>query len=151
MRLPSQAFVIIVSVVRLLHVPSVIERILWMFASSSRAKVDPYVNVLLYNALAKLLSGGRAATVVKLLHTKVLGDKNRTKDLSLQSTRRNYYETAKIGLYGLLPYWLMGFYKPWTEIMDSILDSLQNPPLNKHLAYVLLDQILINIFPELSV
>ncbi|OAD55595.1 Sorting nexin-14 [Eufriesea mexicana] len=139
------------AVVRLLNVPSVIARILWMFASTSRAKVDPYVNVLLYNALAKLLSGGRAATVVKLLHTKVLGDKNRTKDLSLQSMRRNYYETAKVGLYGLLPYWLMGLYKPWTEIMDSILDSLQNAPLNKHLAYVLLDQILINVFPELSV
>lgn len=137
-----------VTVVRLLKVPSVISRILWMFASSSRAKVDPYVNVLLYNALAKLLSGGRAANVVKLLHAKVLGEK---KDSPAQGNRRNYYETAKTGLYGLLPCWLMGFYKPWVEIMDSILDSLQNAPLNKHLAYVLLDQILINIFPELTV
>lgn len=138
---------ITVSVVRLLKVPSMIARVLWMIASSSRAKIDPYVNVLLYNALAKLLSGGRAATVVKLLHTKVLCEK---KDSS-QANRRNYYEIAKTGLYGLLPYWLMVFYKPWIEIMDSILDSLQNAPLNKHLAYVLLDQILINIFPELTV
>ncbi|XP_043513618.1 sorting nexin-14-like [Frieseomelitta varia] len=142
------SFCIVDAVVRLLKVPLVISRILWMFASSSRAKVDPYVNVLLYNALAKLLSGGRAANVVRLLHTRVLGEK---KDLPAQANRRNYYETAKTGLYGLLPCWLMGFYKPWTEIMDSILDSLQNAPLNKHLAYVLLDQILINIFPELTV
>ncbi|XP_050597216.1 sorting nexin-14-like [Bombus affinis] len=141
------SFCIVDAVVRLLKVPSMIARVLWMIASSSRAKIDPYVNVLLYNALAKLLSGGRAATVVKLLHTKVLCEK---KDSS-QVNRRNYYEIAKTGLYGLLPYWLMVFYKPWIEIMDSILDSLQNAPLNKHLAYVLLDQILINIFPELTV
>lgn len=142
------SFCIVDAVVRLLKVPLVISRILWMFASSSRAKVDPYVNVLLYNALAKLLSGGRAANVVRLLHTRVLGEK---KDSSAQANRRNYYETAKTGLYGLLPCWLMVFYKPWIEIMDSILDSLQNAPFNKHLAYVLLDQILINIFPELTV
>ncbi|KAK9303202.1 hypothetical protein QLX08_004982 [Tetragonisca angustula] len=142
------SFCIVDAVVRLLKVPLVISRILWTFASSSRAKVDPYVNVLLYNALAKLLSGGRAANVVRLLHTRVLGEK---KDLPAQANRRNYYETAKAGLHGLLPCWLMVFYKPWIEIMDSILDSLQNAPLNKHLAYVLLDQILINIFPELTV
>lgn len=128
-----------------------IARTLWMFASSSRAKVDPYVNVLLYNALAKLLSGGRAATVVKLLHARVLGDKMRAKDGASLTNRRNYNEAAKKGLYGLLPYWLIGLYKPWTELMDSILDSLQNAPLNKHLAYVLLDQILVNLFPEFAV
>lgn len=123
-----------------------------MFISSSQsAKMDPYANILLYNVLAKLLRSSRAATVVKLLHAKVMDDKNHTKNLSFQINRRNYYETAKKGLYGLLPYWLMGFYKPWIEIMDFILDSLQNAPFNKHLAYVLLDQILINIFPELTV
>ncbi|XP_034184894.1 sorting nexin-14 [Osmia lignaria lignaria] len=141
------SFCTVDAVDRLLNVPPIITRILWMFASSSRAKMDPYVNVLLYNTLAKLLSGGRAAIVVKLLHAKVMGDKSSTKDTS----RRNYYENAKKGLYGLLPCWLIGFYKPWTELMDSILDSLQNAALNKHLAYVLLDHILINLFPELTV
>ncbi|XP_003705519.2 sorting nexin-14 isoform X1 [Megachile rotundata] len=136
---------------RLLNVPPIISRTFWMFASSSRAKMDPYINVLLYNTLAKLLSGGRAATVVKLLHAKVMEDKDSSKDTSSRGNRRNYYESAKKGLYGLLPCWLIGFYKPWTELMDSILDSLQNAALNKHLAYVLLDHILINLFPELTV
>ncbi|XP_006608646.1 sorting nexin-14-like isoform X1 [Apis dorsata] len=148
----SQSFRVVDAVIRLLNVPSIISRIFWIFISSSQsAKMDPYANILLYNVLAKLLNSGRAATVVKLLHAKVMDDKNHTKDSSFQINRRNYYETAKKGLYGLLPYWLMGFYKPWIEIMDFILDSLQNAPFNKHLAYVLLDQILINIFPELTV
>ncbi|CAK9796439.1 Sorting nexin-14 [Anthophora plagiata] len=143
-------FCIADAVDRLLNVPATIARVFWMFASTSRAKMDPYINILLYNALAKLLSGGRAAIVVKLLHAKVIGDKSRTKDTNIQANRRNYYASAKKGLYGLLPYWLIGFYKPWTELMDSILDALQNAPLNKHLAYVLLDQILISLFPELT-
>ncbi|XP_076756445.1 sorting nexin-14 [Xylocopa sonorina] len=145
------AFCITDAVDRLLNAPPVITRILWMFALSSRSKVDSYVNVIFYNVLIKLLGGGRAATVVKLLHTKVIGDKNGTKDTNTQTNRRNNYETARKGLHNLLPYWLIGFYKPWVEIMDSLLDSLQNASLNKHLAYVLLDQILINLFPELTV
>lgn len=145
------SFCIADAVDRLLNVPPVIARTLWMLASSSRAKVDPYVNVVLYNTLVKLLSGGRAATVVKLLHAKVLGDKNRTRDTNTEATRRCYYEAARKGLHGLLPCWLIGFYKPWIELMDMLLNSLQNAPLNKHLAYVLLDQILVSLFPEITV
>ncbi|XP_076674344.1 sorting nexin-14 [Andrena cerasifolii] len=144
-------FCIADAVDKLLHVPSVIARVIWMLALSTRAKVDPFVNVLLYNVLAKLLSSGRAATAVKYLHTKVMGDKRFMHETTSEETRQNYYENAKKGLYNLLPYWLIGLYKPWSELMNSVLDSVQHPPLNKHTAYILLDQILISLFPELTV
>ncbi|XP_053994319.1 sorting nexin-14-like [Hylaeus volcanicus] len=143
------SFCIADAVDRLLNIPPIVTRVFWMFASSTHAKVDPFVNIVLYNALVKVLSSGRAATVVKLLHAKVLGEKGRMKESTSQGYRRNYYESAKKGLYNLLPYWLIGFYRPWTELMDSLLDSLQNATVNKHLAYILLDHILISLFPEL--
>ncbi|XP_043256850.1 sorting nexin-14-like [Colletes gigas] len=144
------SFCIANAVDRLLNISPIITRVFWMFASSTRAQVDPFVNILLYNALVKVLSNGRAAAVVKLLHSKVMGDKNYTKELTLQKSRRNYYENAKKGLHNLLPYWLIGFYRSWIELTDSVLDSLQNATLNKHLTYVLLDHILISLFPELT-
>ncbi|CAL1674633.1 unnamed protein product [Lasius platythorax] len=131
----------------LLDVPPIISRLLWMFASLSRKRVDPVVNAMFYNMLIKLLSGGRASIVVKLLHAKIAG-RNYMKDFSSQARCRDYYETAKEGLYSLLPWWLMGFSKPWNNLMDSLLDPLQNAPFNKHLAYFLLDHILVNLFPE---
>ncbi|XP_076296987.1 sorting nexin-14 isoform X2 [Lasioglossum baleicum] len=134
---------------KLLNVPSVVTRAVWMFAFSTRTKVDPLVNILLYNALTRILNSGRAAAVINLLHTKAMGDKNRMKERFSQGNCENSCETAKKGLYGLLPYWLIGFYKPWTELMDSVVNSLQNAQLNKHIAYVLLDQIVISLFPEL--
>ncbi|XP_076655780.1 sorting nexin-14 isoform X1 [Halictus rubicundus] len=134
---------------KLLNVPSMVTRAVWMFAFSTRTKVDPLVNILLYNALSRILSSGRAVAVINLLHTKAMGDKNRMKERISQGNRENCCETAKKGLYGLLPYWLIGFYKPWTELMDSVVNSLQNAQLNKHIAYVLLDQIVISLFPEL--
>lgn len=137
-----------VPVDRLLHVPPVIARVTWMLAFSTRAKVDPLVNALLYNALAKLLSSGRAATAIKLLHTKVMSDKSRMNEKTCQENRRVLYENARKGLYSLLPYWLIGFYKPWTELIGAVLDSLQHAPLNKHIVYVLLDQIVTSLFPE---
>ncbi|XP_031833287.1 sorting nexin-14 [Nomia melanderi] len=137
------------AVEKLLNVPSIITRAVWMFAFSTRTKVDPFVNILLYNTLAKILSSGRAAAVVNLLHTKVMSDKSHVKERISQGNCENCYEGARKGLYNLLPYWLIGLYKPWTELMDSVLDSLQNAQLNKHIAYVLLDQILISLFPEL--
>ncbi|XP_076243695.1 sorting nexin-14 isoform X2 [Calliopsis andreniformis] len=134
---------------RLLHVPPIIVRVVWMFAFSTRAKVDPFISVLLRNALVKLLNSGRAATAIKLLHSKVMSDRIHTKELASQENPQIHYENARKGLHNLLPYWLIGIYKPWTELIDSALDSLQNAPLNKHIVYVLLDQIVLSLFPEL--
>lgn len=106
------------------------------------------VNTTFYNMLVKLLSGGRAAIVVKLLHAEIFGDKSYMKDFPSQ--RRDYYDTAKEGLHSLLPWWLMEFFKPWSKLMDSLLDPLQNAPFNKHLVYFLLDHLLVNLFPELT-
>nr|XP_033337093.1 sorting nexin-14-like isoform X1 [Megalopta genalis]XP_033337095.1 sorting nexin-14-like isoform X1 [Megalopta genalis]XP_033337096.1 sorting nexin-14-like isoform X1 [Megalopta genalis] len=142
-------FCIADAVEKLLNVPSMVTRAVWMFAFSTRTKVDPLVNILFYNALTKILSNGRAAAVVNLLHTKVMCDKSCKKERISAGNCENCYESAKKGLYGLLPYWLIGLYKPWTELMDSVVDSLQNAQLNKHIAYVLLDQIVISLFPEL--
>ncbi|KAM0734453.1 Sorting nexin-14 [Formica fusca] len=133
----------------LLDIPSIISRFLWMFASLSRKRMDPIVNTLFYNMLIKLLGGGRASIVVKLLHAKIIG-RNYMKDFSSQARCRDYYETAKEGLYSLLPWWLVAFSKPWNSLMDSLLDPLQNAPFNKHLAYFLLDHLLVNLFPELT-
>lgn len=133
----------------LLNTPPIISRLMWMFASLLRKRVDPVVNAMFYNMLIKLLSGGRASIVVKLLHAKITG-RNYMKDFSSQARCRDYYETAKEGLYSLLPWWLVGFSKPWNSLMDSLLDPLQNAPFNKHLAYFLLDHILVNLFPEVT-
>lgn len=135
-----------VAVDGLLSVPLIISRLFWMFAFLLRKRLDPIVNAVFYNTLIKLLSGGRASIVVKLLHAKIVG-KNYMKDFSSQGKSRNYYETAKEGLNSL---WrLMGFSKPWNNLMDSFLDPLQNAPFNKHLAYLLLDHLLVNLFPEM--
>ncbi|XP_011865725.1 PREDICTED: sorting nexin-14-like [Vollenhovia emeryi] len=131
----------------LLSVPPIISRLFWMFAFLSRERIDPIVNTVFYNTLVKLLSGGRASIVVKLLHAKIVG-KNYMKDFPSQGKCRNYYETAKEGLHSL---WrLVGFSKPWNSLMDSLLDPLQNASFNKHLAYVLLDHLLVNLFPEVT-
>lgn len=127
---------------------SVTSRFFWIFGFLSRERLDPVVNRMFRNMLVKLLSGGRAAIVVKLLHAKIVGDKSYMKDFSSQG--RDYYDTAKEGLHSLLPWWLMGFSKPWCKLMDSLLDPLQNAPFNKHLAYFLLDHLLLNLFPELT-
>ncbi|EFN87552.1 sorting nexin-14 [Harpegnathos saltator] len=132
----------------LLNVPPVILQLFWIFGSLSCKRLDPVVNTMFYNVLVKLLSGGRAAIVVKLLHAKVVGDKSYIKDFSSQE--KDYYDTAKEGLHSLLPWWLIGVSKPWSKLMDSLLDPLQNAPFNKHLAYFLLDHLLVNLFPELT-
>lgn len=131
----------------LLDMPPIISRLFWMFASLSRKRVDPIVNAMFYNMLIKLLSGGRASIVVKLLYAKITG-RNYMKDFSSQARCRDYYEAAKEGLYSLLPWWLLGISKSWNSLMDSLLDPLQNAPFNKHLAYLLLDHLLVNLFPE---
>lgn len=139
----------IITVNNLLNIPPIISRFLWMFASLSRERVDVFVNMMFYNMLIKLLSGGRAAVVVKLLHAKIVGG-DYAKDFPLQGKSRNeYYDTAREGLYSLLPWWLP-FSKSWNKLMDSLLDSLQYAPLNKHLAYFLLDHLLVNLFPEVT-
>lgn len=131
----------------LLNVRPIISRLFWMFAFLSRKRIDPIVNEVFYNTLIKLLSGGRASIVVKLLHAKIVG-KTYMKDFPSQGKYRNYYETAKEGLHSL--WWLMGFSKSWKNLMDSLLDPLQNAPFNKHLAYLLLDHLLVNLFPEVT-
>lgn len=132
----------------LLTIPSFISRLFWMLASLSRKKADPIVNAMFYNMLIKLLSDGRASIVVKLLHAKILEARNYRKDISSQERSRDCYETAKKGLHSLLPWWLAIFTEPWNKLMDSLLDSLQNASFNKHLAYFLLDHLLVNLFPE---
>ncbi|KYN30488.1 Sorting nexin-14, partial [Trachymyrmex septentrionalis] len=131
----------------LLNLPSIISRLFWMLAFLLRKRIDPYVNAMFYNTLIKLLSGGRASIVVKLLHAKIVG-KNYMRDFPSQGKCRNYYETAKEGLHSL--WWLMIFPRPWNNLMNSLLDPLQNAPFNKHLAYLLLDHLLVNLFPEVT-
>jgi len=118
-----------------------------MLAFLLRKRIDPYVNAIFYNTLVKLLSGGRASIVVKLLHAKIVG-KNYMRDFPSQGKCRSYYETAKEGLHSL--WWLMIFPRPWNNLMNSLLDPLQNAPFNKHLAYLLLDHLLVNLFPEVT-
>jgi len=142
--------IIVITVDGLLHISPIIARLFWIFASLSHKRVDPFINKTFYNMLIKLLSAGRAAIVVKLLHAKII-DRNYTKDFISQTICRDYYETAKEGLYSLLPWWLMGLSKSWNKLIDSLLDPLQNAPFNKHLAYLLLDHLLINLFPEITI
>lgn len=139
----------IIAVDGLLDIPPIISRLFWVFATLSRKRMDPIVNSMFYNMLVKLLSGGRASIVVKLLHAKIVGGKSYMKDFPSQG--KDYYETAKEGLHSLLPWWLIGFSKPWNKLMNSLVDPLQNAAFNKHLAYFLLDHLLVNLFPEMTV
>jgi hypothetical protein len=140
--------IIVITVDGLLHISPIIARLFWIFASLSHKRMDPLINTIFYNMLIKLLSAGRATIVVKLLHAKIV-DRTYMKDFASQ-TRYRDYETAKKELYSLLPWWLMGLSKPWNKLIDSLLDPLQNAPFNKHLAYFLLDHLLINLFPEVT-
>jgi len=142
--------IIIITVDGLLHISPIIARLFWIFASLLHKRMDPLINTIFYNMLIKLLSADRAAIIVKLLHAKII-DRNYMKDFTSQTRCRDYYKTAKEGLYSLLPWWLMGLSKPWNKLIDSLLDPLQNAPFNKHLAYLLLDHLLINLFPEVTI
>lgn len=136
---------------RLIRVPPTVSRLLWMFASLLREIVDPLAETALYNTLAKLLSGGRAAIVVKLLHVKIVGSKKGLqKERNTQGNLRHHYETAKEGLSNLLPWWLFVFSAPWNKLIDSVLEPFQDAPLNKHITYLLLDHTLTCLFPELT-
>lgn len=111
-------------------------------------RLDPVINKQFHNVLVKLLSGGRAALVVKLLQSVIFDPKKESSGVTLTGFER--YSRARSGLHSILPWWFVGAYSQWCKLMDSLLDPLQNPSLNKHLAYVLLDQLLINLFPELE-
>ncbi|XP_066581339.1 sorting nexin-14-like [Prorops nasuta] len=131
---------------KLLSVPTTISRLLWMLACLSRSTMDPFINLIFSRLLIKLLSEGRAAAVIKLLHTKVLHHNNQKKEKPLSSLDR--YLAAKEGLHHSLPWWLIFFFAPWCKLVDAILDSLQCGIFNKHLVYYLLDALVINLFPE---
>jgi uncharacterized membrane protein YfbV (UPF0208 family) len=133
----------------LLEVSPTLSQILWVIASTLRQSLDPIVNKWFHNMIVKLLSGGRAAIVVKLLHSTIF-DKDH-KDASTTKTKaEELYNNAKSGLYNLVPWWLLDIHSKWCKLMDSFLDPIQNAPFNKHLAYMLLDQLLVNLFPELT-
>ncbi|CAG5101241.1 Protein of unknown function [Cotesia congregata] len=81
----------------------------------------------------------------------MFGSKSTRKNLSTIIQDDEKYLGAKEGLHNLLPKWFFVLRNDsWCELMDSLLDPLQNAPLNKHLAYVLIDQIVLTLFPELS-
>ncbi|CAD6221169.1 GSCOCG00005067001-RA-CDS [Cotesia congregata] len=135
----------------LLNVSSSISTCVWLAASLLHLNLDPFCSKYLDKTLAKLLSGGRAAMVIKLLHNVMFGSKSTRKNLSTIIQDDEKYLGAKEGLHNLLPKWFFVLRNDsWCELMDSLLDPLQNAPLNKHLAYVLIDQIVLTLFPELS-
>lgn len=98
--------------------------------------------------IVKLLSGGRAAIVVKLLHSTIFDKEN--KGAAPGTKAEENYKNAKIGLHNLVPWWSIHIHSKWCKLMDSLLDPIQNASFNKHLAYTLVDQLLINLFPELT-
>lgn len=136
------------SVNNLLDGSLTISRVVWLIASLSRNNLDPIINNILRETLIKLLSGGRAASVVKLLHNNIFRTTS-SKSYSTVTSRERYLR-AKEGLHNLLPWWCFGFRRKWQKMMDALLDPLQSAPLNKHLAYMLLDQIVANLYPEVS-
>ncbi|XP_034949183.1 sorting nexin-14-like [Chelonus insularis] len=144
-------FCIAEAVDSLLNVSPSLSTILWLTASLSSSNIDPICNKFLDDTLAKLLSGGRAAIVVKLLHNTIFNSKVSKRPPSPVVKDEERYKSAKEGLYSICPKWLIGIRtRYWTKMMDSLLDPLQNAPLNKHLAYMLVDQLIVSLFPELS-
>lgn len=131
----------------LLEVSPTASRVIWVLASTLRPTADPFVNRWFYEMIVTLLSGGRAAIVVKLLHSTIFDTEN--EDASSKTTAEEHYKQAKSGLYNLMPWWLFGVHSHWYKFIDSLLEPIQDGPFNKHLAYLLVDQVLINLFPEL--
>lgn len=132
----------------LLDVSSSTTTLIWLIASLSRPTLDPICSKFLDETLTKLLSGGRAALVVKLLHNTMFGTKKTSVSIFRDEERFN---SAREGLYSLLPWWMIGIRTNyWCKLMDALLDPLQNASLNKHLAYVLVDQVVTVLFPELT-
>ncbi|XP_046611100.1 sorting nexin-14-like isoform X1 [Neodiprion virginianus] len=144
-------FCIVEAVNNLLEVPPSLAQAYWLAASLSYQSLDPLINKLMNKTLVKLLSSGRAAVVVKLLHTTILGPKSNDKELSsLGDFETKKLEQAQAGLSSLIPWWIIGLHTTWHKLMRSLLEPLQNPAFNKHLAYCLLDQIIADLFPEIS-
>ncbi|KAG7196813.1 hypothetical protein KM043_016926 [Ampulex compressa] len=134
---------------RLLTIPPILSRFCWMFASLARDRIDPMVGAAFHHFLKKLLSGERAAGMVRLLHARITSPRRTVKDP--QGGQWDYYENAKDGLHNYLPWCLYIVYAPWCKLTDTVLDTLQHAPLNKHLVYLLLDHLLVNLFPEITV
>ncbi|XP_014206596.1 sorting nexin-14-like [Copidosoma floridanum] len=128
----------------LLEVPPTVSKIIWVLASTVHQSVDPFVNKWFYKMIVTLLSGGRAAIVVKLLHEVIF----ETEDVDEGAKAEEHYRDAKDGLYNLVPWWVFGVHSKWCDLMDSLLEPIQNAAFNKHLAYLLVDQLLVNLFPE---
>ena len=132
----------------LLEVSPTSSRVFWVLASTLRQSVDPSVNKWFHEMIVTLLSGGRAAIVVKLLHSAIF-DKDYSSTLP-KTKSEEYYNNAKNGLYNLVPWWLIGIHSKWCKLMDALLEPIQSGPFNKHLAYMLVDQLLVNLFPEVT-
>lgn len=145
----NQSFFFLFPVDTFGHHSTLKSRIIWLFASMLRKRLGPIMNRGFQNVLVKLLSGGRAALVVRLLNSIIFDADTGKKDTSPSSSER--YNRAKNGLHSILPWWFVGAHSQWCTLMNSLLDPLQDAPLNKHLAYNLLDQLLISLYPELTV
>ncbi|XP_011314371.1 sorting nexin-14 [Fopius arisanus] len=143
------SFCVAGAVENLLGVSGLVSQCTWLLASLARSSLDSVCNKFMNRILMKLLSGGRAAVVVKLLHNAMFEEKSSI-DVN-PSSRAERYKSAKEGLHSLLPWWCFGLHTNyWCKLMDALLEPLQNPFLNKHLAYVLVDQVLVTLFPEIS-
>lgn len=133
----------------LLELSPTVSRIFWVLASTLRQSLDPFINKWFYEMIVTLLSGGRAAIVVKLLHSVIFDTELELEDASFSIKDDDYYSAAKNGLHNLVPQCLVGVHSNWCKLMDSLLEPIQCAAFNKHLAYTLVDQLLINLFPEL--
>ncbi|XP_048505459.1 sorting nexin-14-like isoform X2 [Athalia rosae] len=141
---------IIEAVDSLLEVPPSLARVYWLAASLSYQSLDPLMNKVLNETLVKLLSGGRAALVVKLLQATIMEAKVNEKDISeSEISESEKRERALEGLSSLIPWWIFGLHSTWHKLMRSLFEPLQNAAFNKHLAYSLIDQIVADLFPEI--
>lgn len=129
-----------------------ISRFIWLVASLCRSSLDSFCNKFIDKTLTKLLSGGRAAIVVELLHNAIFDEiENSGGNKTIYTKDDKCCENAKEGLYKLLPWWTFGLRtKYWVKLIDGLFDPLQSPAFNKHLAYVLVDQAVDKLFPEIS-
>ncbi|KAF7990048.1 hypothetical protein HCN44_008722 [Aphidius gifuensis] len=143
-------FCIAEAVESLMDVPESASRIIWLVACLNRSRFDSFLNKYLDDTLVKLLSGGRAAIVIELLQKAIFNENNSSEPQSVYIKDEKCYRNAKQGLYSLLPWWTFGLLDNyWRKLMISLFEPLQSPTLNKHLAYVLVDQVVAKIFPEL--
>jgi len=114
-----------------------------------RNTVDSFVDYAIAAKLKVVLSVGRVAYICKLLEEAIFEDNERRTDEDKLARRKLALANMKCFLRPLIGAVVGGGSDTFDVGVETIFESFQNPVVNKHLAFVLFDAALAELFPEL--